>query len=367
MKHVEAVAGPREVHVEAPRVGLQAIEGVVVDPTKAERGAEVVALARVVVDDVQDHLDAGRVQALHHRLELVDLLAERSGRVAGVGGEEGNGVVAPVVRQASIGQGAFGDELVDRQELHGRDAERAQMLEDRVVDDAQERAADTVGDAGPKHRHPAHMAFVDEGLVPGHARRTVVAPRERVVDDDRLRHRAGAVLWVGHEVLLRAADRVAEGLVRWLDGAADRLRVRVEEELPGVEPVTLLRLVGAVDAEAVELPGPGVGQVRVPDEIGALAERDRFRGDGVARPVEETEVHARRVLGEDREVHASAVPRRPLGIGPTRPRAHAGHAATFFRNTHASGGSVRATDSLRPCERVGAVSSPPRFPHPLPP
>ena len=33
-------------------------------------GPEVVALGGVVVDDVEDHLDAGGVERLHHRLEL---------------------------------------------------------------------------------------------------------------------------------------------------------------------------------------------------------------------------------------------------------------------------------------------------------
>jgi hypothetical protein len=43
----------------------------------------VVALGGVVVDDVEDHLDAGRVQRLDHRLELLHLLAAVA--VAGVG------------------------------------------------------------------------------------------------------------------------------------------------------------------------------------------------------------------------------------------------------------------------------------------
>jgi hypothetical protein len=33
----------------------------------------VIAFGGVVVDDVENHLDAGGVQRLHHRLELADL------------------------------------------------------------------------------------------------------------------------------------------------------------------------------------------------------------------------------------------------------------------------------------------------------
>jgi hypothetical protein len=58
----------------------------------------VVALGGVVVDDVEDHLDAGLVQRLDHRLELQHLLpAGAVGGVPVVRGEEADGVVAPVV------------------------------------------------------------------------------------------------------------------------------------------------------------------------------------------------------------------------------------------------------------------------------
>ena len=72
---VEAVAGPGEVHVEAALVGDQPVVRRVVDALERQHRPEVVALGRVVVDDVEDHLDAGRVQGLHHALELEHLLA----------------------------------------------------------------------------------------------------------------------------------------------------------------------------------------------------------------------------------------------------------------------------------------------------
>ncbi len=39
-------------------------------PLKLERRPEVVALGGVVVDHVEDDLDAGRVEVFHHLLEL---------------------------------------------------------------------------------------------------------------------------------------------------------------------------------------------------------------------------------------------------------------------------------------------------------
>jgi hypothetical protein len=47
----------------------------------------VVALGGVVVDDVEDHLDAGVVQRAHHPLELLHLVAPGAVAAYSCGGE----------------------------------------------------------------------------------------------------------------------------------------------------------------------------------------------------------------------------------------------------------------------------------------
>ena len=104
--HVEAVAGAGGVEVEAAVVVDQPVVGGVVEALERQHRAHVVALGGVVVDHVEDHLDAGVVQGLDHLLELLHLLALLApGRVVVVGGEEGDGVVAPVVAQAACRPG----------------------------------------------------------------------------------------------------------------------------------------------------------------------------------------------------------------------------------------------------------------------
>ena len=100
-------------------------------PRNDERRAEVVALGGVVVDHVEDHLDAGRVQGPHHGLELVDdLLARGRGRVVVVRGQVGDRVVAPVVAQPQVDQAVVVDELVHRHQLDGGDAELGEVVDD---------------------------------------------------------------------------------------------------------------------------------------------------------------------------------------------------------------------------------------------
>jgi hypothetical protein len=126
---VERVAGAGEVEV-VPVVLGQAVVAAVVDALEAERRAQVVAFAAVVVDHVQDHLDAGRVQRLHHVAEFVVDVA--AAQVARLRREEADGVVAPVVGQAQVDQPALVVEGVHRQQLHRRHAQVLQVRDGRA-------------------------------------------------------------------------------------------------------------------------------------------------------------------------------------------------------------------------------------------
>jgi len=82
---VEAVATTGEVHVIAARLIGRSGEGVVtriVDAAKRDARTTLVALAGVVVDDVENDFDAGVMQRPNQRLELRHRRASRlTGRV----------------------------------------------------------------------------------------------------------------------------------------------------------------------------------------------------------------------------------------------------------------------------------------------
>ena len=97
MTHVEAVPRAGEIRVEA-LVLLEAIVRDVVDALERQRRPQVIAFTGMVVDDVEDHFDPRRVKRLHHRLELIHLIAESTRGVADVGREEADRVIAPIIR-----------------------------------------------------------------------------------------------------------------------------------------------------------------------------------------------------------------------------------------------------------------------------
>ena len=72
--------------------------------------------------------------------------------------------------------------------------------------------------------------------------------------------------------------------------------------------MALLRLVRPVNAIAIELPGPNVRHIAVPDKVGPPRQSDALTFTlGVGR-VEQAQLDSGRMLGKNREVRAAAVP-----------------------------------------------------------
>lgn len=139
---VHRVSATRRV-VVVTRIVAQHVVAGIVDPLERERGTEVVALRRVVVDHVEDDLDPGLVQPAHHQLEFMHPAAGRD--VAGGRREEADRIVAPVVREPLLDQVAVVEEGLRGHELDGGHAERHQMLDGPRVGQRREGAAHRSG------------------------------------------------------------------------------------------------------------------------------------------------------------------------------------------------------------------------------
>ena len=295
VEHVEAVAGAREVHVVAGIVRHEPVVDGVVDAAERQGRPELVALAGVVVDHVEDHLDPGPVQCLHHRLELGDLVPAAGGGIPDVRSQEADRVVAPVVGEALLEERPVADELMHWQQLDCRDPEGCEVIEHRVAGESEVGPAQMLGDARMEPGQAANMRLVDDRTVPGDVRRAIVAPGEGLVDDDRLRHRTGGVPVVASKVCLRMADLVAEQLVTPADRARDRLRIRVDQELGAVEAMSFSRRPRPVHAVAVKGSRAHVGQVGVPDVVRGLRHGD-VDGLGGALVGEDAQLDGPRML-----------------------------------------------------------------------
>ena len=206
MAHVQAVPRSRVVQVVAAILLRHPVVRGVVEALEGQHGAAVVPLGGVVVDDVEDDLDAGGMQRLHHALELADRIVRVAGaHVVGVRREEPDRVVPPVVPQSAIDEVTVMHEVVYRQQFDRRDSQADEVVGGGAVGQARVGAAEVRWNVRHPRREALDVHLVDEGFVERRAQQPVAAPVERRIDDDRswnvrsavhAAHRIGVVVGV---------------------------------------------------------------------------------------------------------------------------------------------------------------------------
>ena len=97
MRGVDRIATTGDVIVIAVIVG-EAVIRLVIDAAERQSRSFMAALTSVVVDDIEENLDAGLVERRHHVLELAHLGSHRAdGAVGSMRRKETQGVVTPVI------------------------------------------------------------------------------------------------------------------------------------------------------------------------------------------------------------------------------------------------------------------------------
>src|SRR5680860_1353653 len=153
-------------------------------------------------------------------------------------------------------------------------------------------------------RHALHVRLVDDGFMP-RAVGAGLAGRGAVADHHAFRHEAGAVRLALDQIRALGANLIAEQAV-----VPDQLSrvvagIRIEQELVAIESVAVLRCVGPMHAVAVVLARREARHIAVPNLVGVFGQGDARRLR--AGLVEQAEIHAGRVRGEQRKVDAAAV------------------------------------------------------------
>src|SRR3569833_1194503 len=85
------------------------------------------------------------------------------------------------------------------------------------------------------------------------------------------------------------------------------LGIGVEQQLVRIEAVAGVRLVGTVNAVAIDCARPHVGQITVPDLVGIFGQLDPF-DLGLAGIVEQAKLDLGRIRGKQRKIDTKPVP-----------------------------------------------------------
>ncbi len=167
-------------------------------------------------------------------------------------------------------------------------------------------SAQVLGHVGMAHREAADVGLVDDGVGPRDPGRRSPRPVEAVVHHHRERDMAGGVELAPDVVGHPAVPLVAVDLGHPLDRPGESPRVRIDEQLPGVEAAAGGRLVGAVDPVAVAGSRADPEQVAVPGQVGPIRELVDLPRAPVG--VDQHQIHTLGVGAEERKVGAVAIP-----------------------------------------------------------
>ena len=269
----QAIAGAGIVDVSGRIARIEAKPGGVVEAAERQRRPELVALAVVVEDHVEDGLHARGVQRVGRRADL----GPAARRQTRIGRPEHDGVVAPCVRQAERRQMAFVDEDVRRHDLDRGDAERRKMRHRRRVGEPGEGPALSLGDRRVEPGEAAQVELVDDERLGSDALEPRFARRRRAGDGLR-RERPAVVAEREHRRV--QAERPVEPP-----------GVRIGQQLGGVEAGAARRIVRSLDPKAVARARPEAGRKAAQDAVRVAGHR---RAKDLAVAVVEAQ---RRALG----------------------------------------------------------------------
>src|SRR5690606_36048237 len=118
-----------------------------------------------------------------------------------------------------------------------------------------------------------------------------------------------------------------EGVVPF-ERASECLGVRVDYKFGGIEAVTAIRIIGAVNSIPVKLTRSDIGQIGMPNLVRMLFDCDALRLAGRVIAIEEAELYPSSVFREKSKIDALAIPVCSQRIRFTGP--HSFHAHWFI-------------------------------------
>ena len=232
MTEVERVtaAGPVVIIAVVP----DPIIAAVIDTAQGDCRPFKIDFRAMVQHDIEDHLDARRVQRLHRIAELI----ERPLRLAGVARlqrKQRQRVVAPVVAQPHPLQARFAGELRHRHQLQRGNTQTAKIIDHQRVAQRLIGAADRLRQLRMQPGQPFDVGFINDRFAPRRARRFITEPV--VMQIDHLGFWRNGCAIAGIRLIHTAMQTlVVQQFARHL------MRARVEQQLGRIEAMPLRRI-----------------------------------------------------------------------------------------------------------------------------
>ena len=165
-------------------------------------------------------------------------------------------------------------------------------------------------------RQAADVRLIDQRFALVMGRGAVVAPVKTRIGDDAFRHGERTVAVVEREIRCRAADPIAHERVGPFQLPSDLAGIGIDEQFVGIEAMPTLRVIGAVNAQAIARAGSQPLDMTMPDVAVAFRQgKPRQFASAIVR--EQADVDSFSMGRKHREVDSGAIEGRPQRPGAT--------------------------------------------------
>ena len=236
---LESIAGPGIVRVGS-LVFVQNVVEAVFEPPVAKCRALFVSFRGVVIDHVENHLDACTMQLFHHGSKLIQAAKRIPGGTVGqMGSKKGYWVVPPVV--GALRGSIPGIELIHRQKFDRCDAQFLKvrnLLDHAEIGTSVGRSHPGVGVA----RESRYMHFIDDASTKRSIKRPITLPiKGTQIDQYTFHARRGVVsrLTGSSSIIVRANGYT--------------FPIRIDQDFLTVKTLPVRRIVGTIGAIPVTL------------------------------------------------------------------------------------------------------------------
>jgi hypothetical protein len=216
---------PQPVSFAGPIRGVAVID-MIIETAHGECGTPAVAFAGMVEDQIENGADAFCMKGCNSFAQF----GHAAGHKARIECHEGDGIVAPAVGEPERWQMSLVDPGGNRHQLDGGDADALQMGDDSGMGKGRNGATLLFRHIRVQHGEGADGDLVDQAAGLEQRRLPLRALRFR---HNRLGNEIGGVITEG-----RQAGIVAEGAVEFAG-------IGVDQQLGGVEPEAMIRIVGS--------------------------------------------------------------------------------------------------------------------------
>jgi hypothetical protein len=171
----------------------------------------MIAFCRVIINYIEDHLNARSMHFLHHVFKFYYLFSgNASAGIAHIGRKKTNGIITPIIGETFFVEVAIGNKMMYGHQLNRGNTQLFEIADGNRMGKPCISTSYFFRYIGVELCESFYMRFVDHRFMIRYFGRAIFPPVKVIIDDHAFGNKWGAVQRAEAEVGIRMADFVAK-------------------------------------------------------------------------------------------------------------------------------------------------------------